>query len=51
VETVEKGVPLNLIKIILKFGVIWLTCSRSLEFRLMVLSYLEDLLWNLSFLI
>jgi len=44
VETVEKCVPLNLIKSILKFGVIWITCSRSLEFGLVLLSGLEDFL-------
>jgi len=31
VRTIEKSVPLNLIKIILKLGVIWITCSRSLK--------------------
>jgi len=30
-ETVEKSVPLNLIKILLKVDVILITCSRSLE--------------------
>jgi len=29
--TVEKTVLLNLIKVILKVGVIWKTCSRSLK--------------------
>jgi len=29
--TVKKSVPLNLIKVILKVGVIWKTCSRSLK--------------------
>ena len=29
--TVEKSVPLNLIKVILKVSVIWKTCSRSLK--------------------
>jgi len=29
--TVEKSVPLNLIKVILKVCVIWKTCSRSLK--------------------
>jgi len=31
VGTVEKSVSLNLVNIILKVGVIWITCSRSLE--------------------
>jgi len=31
VGTVEKSFPLNLIKIVLKVGVIWKTCFRSLE--------------------
>jgi len=31
VGTVEKSVSLNFIKIILKFNVIWITCSISLE--------------------
>jgi len=29
--TVEKSISLNLIKVILKVGVIWKTCSRSLK--------------------
>jgi len=31
VGIIEKSVLLNLIKIILKVGVNWITCSRSLE--------------------
>jgi len=31
VATVEKNISLNLIKVILKVGVIWKTCSRSLK--------------------
>jgi len=29
--TVEKSIRLNLIKVMLKVGVIWKTCSRSLK--------------------
>jgi len=31
VRVVEKSVSPNFIKIILKFGVIWITCSKSLK--------------------
>jgi len=34
VRTIEKSVSLNMIKTILKVGIIWITCSRSLEFGL-----------------
>ena len=32
VRSFEKSVPLNLINLILKFGDVWITYSRSLDF-------------------
>jgi len=48
VETIKKGVYLNLIKIVLKFGFVWINYSRSLEIGLMSLSGLEKLFWGSS---
>jgi len=36
-ERVEKNVPLNLFYYILKFGNVWITCFRSLDFRVVPL--------------
>jgi len=48
-EIVGKSVHFNLIKIVLKFSVIWIIYSRSLEFGIMLLFGLEDFLWRLNF--
>jgi len=47
IGTVEKSVSLNLIKIILKFGFILMTCSRSLKIGLVPLASLEELFWEI----
>jgi len=46
--TVETSISLNLTKIILKFGFVWITCSRSLEIGLMSLTRLDGLFWRSS---
>jgi len=47
VGTVEKSISLNLIKIILKFGFVLMTCSRSLKIGLVPLASLEELFWKI----
>jgi len=45
IEIFEKNISFNLIKIILKFDFVLITCSRSLEIGLVPLASLEELFW------